>query len=70
MVKEYKCSFCGHPIEPGTGTTYVTRDEKVYRFCSRKCRRSMLDFKRDPRKLKWTTKYEPKFPKPVKSEAS
>ncbi|MEM4968950.1 MAG: hypothetical protein QXU63_04645, partial [Nitrososphaerota archaeon] len=26
-------------------------------FCSRKCRVSMVEFKRDPRKLKWTTYY-------------
>ena len=59
MVRIYECSFCGHEIEPGTGTMVVTRDN-VLRFDSRKCKRSH-DMKRDPRKLKWTTKYENKI---------
>jgi large subunit ribosomal protein L24e len=59
MVRIYKCSFCGKEIEPGTGMTKVIRDT-VQRFCSRKCRKSN-EMKRDPRKFKWTTKYEKKI---------
>ena len=59
MVRIYDCSFCGKEIEPGTGTMMVTRDN-VLRFDSRKCKRS-FEMKRDPRKLKWTTKYERKI---------
>jgi len=36
---------------------YVKRDGTIYWFCSRKCRVSMLEFRRDPRKLKWTEYY-------------
>ncbi|MHA1969797.1 MAG: 50S ribosomal protein L24e, partial [Candidatus Hodarchaeales archaeon] len=44
-----------------TGITFVRRNGQVVRFCSRKCRRSLIDFKRDPRKYKWTKKYVPKM---------
>lgn len=58
MPQIYECSFCGHEIPPGTGMSYVRRDGRVLRFCSSKCRKSMLEMKRDPRKLKWTKKYQ------------
>ena len=61
MVSRYECSFCGHTIEPGTGMVFVRTNKSVLRFCSRKCRVSMLVFKRDPRKFKWTKKYVPKI---------
>jgi large subunit ribosomal protein L24e len=57
MVKVYKCAFCGHSIEPGTGMIYYKIDGSATRFCSSKCRKNQLQFKRKPRKLKWTTKY-------------
>ena len=57
MVKKHICSFCGHEIPPGTGIMYVKNDGTVLWFCSRKCRVSKLEFKRDPRKFKWTKKY-------------
>lgn len=57
MPKVYECSFCGSEIPPGTGSTYVRRDGRVLRFCSSKCRKSMVNLKRDPRKLKWTKAY-------------
>lgn len=68
MVRTQECSFCGKDIEPGTGTRFVRRDGNVLWFCARKCRMSMLRMKRDPRKFKWTTKYETKFPKGTKPE--
>ncbi|MEM2850005.1 MAG: 50S ribosomal protein L24e [Candidatus Bathyarchaeia archaeon] len=49
-----KCSFCGSDIPVGSGLMYVKRDGTIFWFCSRKCRVSMLEFRRDPRKLKWT----------------
>ncbi|MFX0050189.1 MAG: 50S ribosomal protein L24e [Candidatus Hodarchaeota archaeon] len=61
MVRIFDCAFCARPIEPGTGISFVRRNGQLVRFCSRKCRRSLLDFKRDPRKFKWTKKYEPKM---------
>lgn len=57
MPKVYECSFCGGEIPPGTGSIYVRRDGRVLRFCSSKCRKSMVNLKRDPRKLKWTKAY-------------
>ena len=57
MPREHTCSFCGHVIPPGTGVMYVKNDGTIYWFCSRRCRISMLEFGRDPRKLKWTKKY-------------
>ncbi|MHA2502278.1 MAG: 50S ribosomal protein L24e [Candidatus Kariarchaeaceae archaeon] len=61
MIREYECSFCGHDIARGTGMMYVKIDGSILRFCSRKCRISQVEHKRNPRKLKWTTKYERKF---------
>ncbi len=57
MPRIHKCSFCGHDIPPGTGIMYVKNDGTIFWFCSRKCRISYLEFKRDPRKFKWTSKY-------------
>lgn len=61
MLRDSQCSFCGHPIARGTGMLYVRTDGSILRFCSRKCRISQVEHKRNPRKLKWTTKYERKF---------
>jgi len=36
---------------------YVRNDGTLLHFCSSKCRRSVLDLKRDSRKLKWTKHY-------------
>ncbi|MBK5112594.1 MAG: 50S ribosomal protein L24e [Candidatus Heimdallarchaeota archaeon] len=60
-MKEQTCAFCASGIEPGTGTMYVKNDGSILWFCSRKCRVSMVDFKRNPRKLKWTERYEQKI---------
>jgi large subunit ribosomal protein L24e len=34
---------------------FIKNDGSILWFCSSKCRKSSLFFKRDPRKLKWTT---------------
>ena len=54
MPTVHKCSFCGYDTAPGTGIGYVRRDGRVLRFCSSKCRKSMILMRRDPRKFKWT----------------
>ena len=61
MVRLFDCNYCGHEIEAGTGMSFVRKNGQLVRFCSRKCQRSLLDFKRDPRKFKWTKKYVPKI---------
>ncbi|MHA1166211.1 MAG: 50S ribosomal protein L24e [Candidatus Hodarchaeales archaeon] len=60
MVRIYNCYFCGREIEPGCGSMLVRKDGGMIRVCSRKCWRS-IEMKREPRKLKWTTKYEKKI---------
>ncbi|RLG58337.1 MAG: 50S ribosomal protein L24e [Candidatus Hydrothermarchaeota archaeon] len=57
-MEQHECSFCGRKIEPGTGKMYVEVDGTIYYFCSSKCEKNMLKLKRQPRKLKWTLKYE------------
>jgi large subunit ribosomal protein L24e len=51
------CSFCDRPVAKGSGTMFVKNDGNVFWFCSAKCKKNMLELKRDPRKLKWTKKY-------------
>jgi len=36
---------------------FVRNDGTILWFCSSKCRKSMLNLKRDPKKLKWTAFY-------------
>jgi len=57
MPTKHICKFCGREISPGTGIMYIKNDGSILWFCSRKCRISYLNFKRDPRKFKWTLKY-------------
>jgi len=52
-----KCSFCGKEVTSGTGRQFVRNDGSVLYFCSNKCRLNQLKLKRDPRKLKWTSKH-------------
>ncbi|MGQ9679492.1 MAG: 50S ribosomal protein L24e [Candidatus Bathyarchaeia archaeon] len=54
MPQIQECSFCKYAISPGTGISFVRRDGRILRFCSSKCRKSMLKLRRDPRKFKWT----------------
>ena len=61
MLRKYRCSFCGHDIDRTTGIIFVKEDNSILRFCSLKCKKSMVTMKRNPRKLKWTKYYEKKF---------
>lgn len=52
------CSFCGHDVEPGTGTLFVKRDGSVFTFCSSKCKNNQLGLKRINRYVRWTKAHE------------
>jgi large subunit ribosomal protein L24e len=56
MPRPKRCSFCGGPVEPGTGIMYVKNDGTILWFCSSKC---FKNFKlgRDPKRLPWTAYY-------------
>lgn len=57
MPRPRKCSFCGKEFPPGTGMMFVKNYGSILWFCSSKCRKNMLNLRRDPRKLKWTVYY-------------
>ncbi|NIQ05402.1 MAG: 50S ribosomal protein L24e [Candidatus Korarchaeota archaeon] len=48
------CDFCGEKFPRHLGITFIRKDGKKYSFCSKKCKKNFLQFKRDPRKVKWT----------------
>jgi len=52
------CHFTGEEIPPGTGIMYIKNDGTVLHFKNRKCMVNFLKLKRNPRKLKWSKKYE------------
>jgi|TARA_B100001250_G_scaffold244621_1_gene210277 large subunit ribosomal protein L24e len=52
------CSFTREEIEPGTGMMYIKRDGSVMWFRDSKARKNALKLKRNPRRLKWTQRYE------------
>ncbi len=57
MVKTKNCSFCGYNIPIGKGFMYVKRDGQILDFCTNKCKKAMLKYKKNPRKTRWTTFY-------------
>ena len=61
MPKMRTCSYCGRPIEPGTGLMFVTKRGEVYWFCSSKCYKSFLKLRRNPAKLAWIKKFKKTF---------
>jgi large subunit ribosomal protein L24e len=58
MVEHRICSFCGDPIEPGTGMLYIKKTGKQLAFCSSKCHKNMIDLDREPRYQEWTRHHE------------
>lgn len=56
-MEQRVCSFCGQPVEPGSGTMFIKKDGSVYYFDRRRCEVSLLKFGRMPRKFKWTKHY-------------
>jgi len=50
-----KCSFCGKPVHPGRGITYVEVSGKIHTLCSSKCKKNRI-LGRDPLRVKWTEK--------------
>ena len=55
MVKVKKCSFCGYDIQIGRGVMYIRKDGTVLNFCTNKCKKAMLLYKKNPRKTRWTS---------------
>lgn len=61
MPKTNECSYCGKKVQPGFGMMYVQKTGSVLFFCSAKCQTKSLKHRSDPKKLKWTKKYEKKI---------
>ncbi|MFO8019195.1 MAG: 50S ribosomal protein L24e [Promethearchaeia archaeon] len=57
MAKVKKCSFCGKDIPIGRGVMYVKNNGSIFNFCSNKCRKAQLVYKKNPRKTRWTKHY-------------
>jgi large subunit ribosomal protein L24e len=53
MVENRKCTFCGGPIEPGTGKMVVKKDGAIQYYCSTKCQNNAR-LGRVPRLTPWT----------------
>lgn len=56
-MEQRVCSFCGQALEPGTGLMFIKKDGSVYYFDRKRCKRSLLDFGRLARRIKWTKHY-------------
>lgn len=57
MVEKRNCTFCGNPIEPGTGKVHIKNDGQSFYFCSNKCKKNLLKLGRKERETKWTQKH-------------
>jgi large subunit ribosomal protein L24e len=51
------CFFCGKHIQVGFGNMFVKNDGTIQWTCSTKCKKNLRVLKRDPRKMKWTSKH-------------
>ena len=51
------CNFCGKTLEKGTGKMFIKDNGKILFFCTRKCEKNLLVFKRKGREHKWTDTY-------------
>lgn len=68
-LMENKCSFCGSPIELGTGKMFVRSDGTIYFFCSSKCENNFA-LGRVSRKTEWVRKKVKKIAKNKPKERS
>ncbi len=57
MPERRECSFCGDPIEPGTGKQHIMNTGKVFHFCSNKCKKNLLNLGRKAVETRWTKRY-------------
>ncbi len=57
MPKNRQCSFCGNPIEPGTGKVYIKNNGQVLNFCTNKCKKNLLKLGKKARETEWTQKH-------------
>ncbi|MFP3871288.1 MAG: 50S ribosomal protein L24e [Candidatus Natronoplasma sp.] len=57
MPEKRECTFCGNPIEPGTGTLHIRNNGHIYHFCNSKCKRNMLELDRTARETRWTKRH-------------
>lgn len=57
MVKVKKCSFCGYDIPIGRGFMFIKRDGTILNFCTNRCKKALLDHKKNARKTRWTAFY-------------
>lgn len=57
MPEKRECTFCGEPIEPGTGTLHIKNNGQTFHFCSSKCRTNMMDLARKARETRWTRRH-------------
>lgn len=56
-MEQRVCSFCGNPLEPGTGRLFVRRDGTSFYFDSKRCQVKLLKQGKIPRYVKWTRHY-------------
>ncbi|MHA1883736.1 MAG: 50S ribosomal protein L24e [Promethearchaeota archaeon] len=57
MVKVKKCSFCGFDIPIGRGVMFIRRDGTILNFCTKKCKKAQVLYKKKARKTRWTSFY-------------
>ena len=53
-----RCSFCKQNYEFPYGLTLVLNDGNILYLCSSKCRKNMVNLKRDSKKVNWIRKAE------------
>ena len=51
------CEFCGKTIEKGKGKMLIRDNGKILYFCTNRCEKHMLTFKKKGREQKWTDIY-------------
>ncbi len=62
-----KCDFCGKVYEKGTGKLFIRDNGKLINFCTGKCEKMMLVYKKKGREQKWTTTYHEEKNSTIKS---